>query len=571
MQQPEPDRVVTLPMVNAFVTTASGHREVMIGYPLLAGLSRGQLRSVLAHEMGHLAHGHTRTGGLAYRASGVLEQTVARLDKSLVRRFVVGYHRLYLLISMSVLRDHERQADDWSARLVGGPEAASAFPAVARLGAVWDLLVDDLLPLAASVNARPPLVQAIHELSAGHQTKLDWFVDQRVNRKPSRWSTHPSDSERIQRLQSAPAVQPAPEPAWHVLGRQTSWTLDPQVGGNALLAIEADLLGEDMNPASWEQVVHESQVLEVRESVGFLVDQLSAQVPHRPANLRSTLEILSTGARGPAGALVTPLMRGDLPVEQRPAALEASIATAARASIYLTLVDQGRAWTSMRWDGPGELAYRRSSGEVVASPPELEITVPLDGEQAARILGWLAWDGIDIDAPFVTDAVSAGGATTGHSEQAPVRRLHSITNGGIAAMQLRPRRPGLGRRVLHDVLVMDDGLLISRVPGKIGMRVAFQARYLPGRLERQSIERLQQLVDAVAGDPQSWADTGEALWVPYPTVRHSALSKGLDSFWGKHLDLDLADGTTLKLKWTSFSIEVGEVHPTLRAVLLGPA
>src|SRR5690349_520239 len=27
MKQPEPDRVVTLPMVNAFVTTASGHRE----------------------------------------------------------------------------------------------------------------------------------------------------------------------------------------------------------------------------------------------------------------------------------------------------------------------------------------------------------------------------------------------------------------------------------------------------------------------------------------------------------------------------------------------------------------
>lgn len=54
-QTAPPSRIVIVPEVNAAVTEADGRRELMIGLPLLATFSRGELRSVLAHELGHFA------------------------------------------------------------------------------------------------------------------------------------------------------------------------------------------------------------------------------------------------------------------------------------------------------------------------------------------------------------------------------------------------------------------------------------------------------------------------------------------------------------------------------------
>jgi Zn-dependent protease with chaperone function len=60
MQTERPQRVVVNGTVNAAVTQVGGHREMVIGLPLLAGMSRDELVSVLAHELGHFASGHTR-------------------------------------------------------------------------------------------------------------------------------------------------------------------------------------------------------------------------------------------------------------------------------------------------------------------------------------------------------------------------------------------------------------------------------------------------------------------------------------------------------------------------------
>jgi Zn-dependent protease with chaperone function len=585
MDQPTPDRVVVLPMVNAFVTTASGHREVMIGYPLLAGLSRGQLRSVLAHEMGHLAHGHTRSGGLAYRASGLLKETVARLDSGFTRQLVVGYYRFYLLISMSVLRDHERQADDWSARLAGGPEAAAVFPALARLDATWDLLVDAYLPLAGQTGARPDLREGLHQLSAGRKAKLDEVVARQLARVPSRWDTHPGDAERIRRLEAEPALAGArehTEAAWELLGRQQPGpTLDSGLAAAALQEIEAGLLSTSGATVSWQQVVEDATLQNARSQVDFVVDQLQAQQPEIPSTLRGLLAALA----GPSGrALVAPLLRGDLAPERREAAITGTILGTTHSAILLALAEPGRARMALRWDGPAELEFRTPAGEVTPWPDELEPTAPLDPAQVTRILDRLTADGIDpdrplpIEAPAVAAPAGAPAATgenpahlTGPKAETPARSrtLRSITNGAVIAVKVKPRQPGGTGRTLHDVIVMDDGLLLNRIPGRpYGFWAALQVQYLPGPLVRKGQARVQTLAEEVAGDPITWAAAPEhqALWLPYPSITQARLQKGRGR---RRLTLTQADGSILKLHWTAYSFELGQLDQVLQSALHG--
>lgn len=69
-----PDQILLVPDVNAAVTEETkllgllgGRRTMLLGVPLLQGLTVAQLRSVLAHELGHYSGSHTRLGPVAYR------------------------------------------------------------------------------------------------------------------------------------------------------------------------------------------------------------------------------------------------------------------------------------------------------------------------------------------------------------------------------------------------------------------------------------------------------------------------------------------------------------------------
>ena len=427
MNQPLPDRVVVHPTVNAFVTTASRRREVMIGYPLLASLTRPQLRAVLAHEMGHLAHGHTGTGWVTYRASSLLEQTIDGLDGSQAQRLVVLYHRLYLRISISVLRDHEHQADVWSARLAGGARAASVFPAIVRLRFVWDLLQERYLPLAAQVEARPPLASALTELTRARAGELNEVVARELTREPSRWDTHPSDAERMARLEALPGTNPATDtdpatglrtatdadaPAWQLLGRPSGLSAPkapkaptaPDVAWTALLAIEAALLPPDTITATWEQVMDRSELSTARRDVHLVQSHPIGSGPDRRANLRELLETLSSESGRHIGAA---LIRADLPRGYWEGALNIATARAARAALLVALADQGRARAVLRWDHPSPaLQYRTAVDEFRSWPEELTLPGPLDPALVTRALEWLVRDGIDVDAALRTEVPS---------------------------------------------------------------------------------------------------------------------------------------------------------------------
>ncbi|MCZ9338236.1 M48 family metallopeptidase, partial [Streptomyces sp. TRM76130] len=69
-----PSRIALTPDVNAAVSEDArllgllpGPRRLYLGVPLLQGLTEAQLRSVLAHELGHYSNADTRLAALTAR------------------------------------------------------------------------------------------------------------------------------------------------------------------------------------------------------------------------------------------------------------------------------------------------------------------------------------------------------------------------------------------------------------------------------------------------------------------------------------------------------------------------
>src|SRR5436190_1994303 len=82
-----PREVYLAPDVNAGVAHIGGFagigaRPIMIvGLPLMAALTRSELRGVIAHEFGHYAGGETRLAPVVYRTREAIFRTVVGLAK----------------------------------------------------------------------------------------------------------------------------------------------------------------------------------------------------------------------------------------------------------------------------------------------------------------------------------------------------------------------------------------------------------------------------------------------------------------------------------------------------------
>lgn len=99
-----------------------GRRYLYLGVPLLQGMTLQQLRFVLAHELGHYSHQHTRLGELTYRGRVVIARTILQVGPSSLGGLLLSaYAGLYRLVSAAVSRAQEIEADRVAARFAGTP------------------------------------------------------------------------------------------------------------------------------------------------------------------------------------------------------------------------------------------------------------------------------------------------------------------------------------------------------------------------------------------------------------------------------------------------------------------
>ena len=182
---------------------------LLLGLPLLVGLSVEELRSVLGHEFGHLSRFHGRFGAWIYRLrsswfslSSQLEQR--RTSLGWFQSFFVTFLPRFDATTFVLARRHEYEADEISAALVGARTAGAALARHALLDRIvgerfWTSIDD----LNSETGRAPEDIEArmAASLRAGidEPTARVW-LEEALRRPTDLDDTHPSLADRLRAL-----------------------------------------------------------------------------------------------------------------------------------------------------------------------------------------------------------------------------------------------------------------------------------------------------------------------------------------------------------------------------------
>lgn len=205
------------------------HRNyLLIGLPLMKGLTPAQLEAVFAHEFGHLAGGHGAVTNHIYRLRLSWARLLEVLEREqsagliLFKHFFKWYSPYFSAYSFPLARVNEYRADAVAAKLCGAPVAAQALTSVE---VVANYLGSNFWPgihKQAETFPQPAFApfQAMSgqfstaELMDGAQAVIERALQQATNVD----NTHPALCDRLNALQ-APAsfLPPAPGAAADIL------------------------------------------------------------------------------------------------------------------------------------------------------------------------------------------------------------------------------------------------------------------------------------------------------------------------------------------------------------------
>ena len=211
-----PDEIRLVAEVNAAVAEDAkllglrpGRRYLYIGTPLLHGLSVSQMRAVLAHELGHYSHSHTRLGPLSYRGRMAIIKTIEEVGPTSIAGYVFrGYARLYVLVQNSVSRRQEREADQAAVRIAGRHATASALRELEPIDAAWGFYLNNYVGWGLETGYAPAgVVARFSELLAGRNAELSRLRAEAPSAKRSWWDTHPPIAERVALIEREPDAQ----------------------------------------------------------------------------------------------------------------------------------------------------------------------------------------------------------------------------------------------------------------------------------------------------------------------------------------------------------------------------
>lgn len=218
-----PDELYLIAEVNAGVAEHSrllgllpGRRRMLLGLPMLAGLTVPRLRAVLAHEFGHYSNRDTRLGGVTMRGRAAVLHTVEAFRRGgglrlqyLIGSLYVGYARMFLRTSQPVARQQELAADQVAARHAGRDAMAAALRIIPVLTAAHTHYLETYAGMGKPLGALPP----VGEVYAGFPRLLAARPGERLAalsagqrpRRPHTYDSHPPTAERIALIEKLPA------------------------------------------------------------------------------------------------------------------------------------------------------------------------------------------------------------------------------------------------------------------------------------------------------------------------------------------------------------------------------
>jgi Zn-dependent protease with chaperone function len=184
------------------------HRNyLLLGLPLIKGLTVAQFTAVLAHELGHLSGGHARVSNWVYR----LRQIWSRLDAEFSRRAQTGsgvirnffhwYSPRFNATSFPLARANEFEADAAAVRLTSPADAAQALTGLSVLSQFLDQKYWPSIHDQAKEQPQPSFAPYSNFVGnavlAVPEPERQHWLSEALARTTSYVDTHPSLTDRL--------------------------------------------------------------------------------------------------------------------------------------------------------------------------------------------------------------------------------------------------------------------------------------------------------------------------------------------------------------------------------------
>ncbi|MCP4981285.1 MAG: M48 family metalloprotease [Gammaproteobacteria bacterium] len=190
---------------------------LFLGLQLLLALSPQEMRSVLAHEIGHLSGNHSRFSGWIYRVRITWQRIMLAFEDShsfgaiLMRKFFDWYAPKFSAYSFALARSNEYEADQVAAELTSSATAAKALANVyAKVPYInseyWDVYFDK-----ADLEPKPPnppyegLASFLKESPVSREQLIE-LINKELEVETHYADTHPALRDRIQAITDTAVV-----------------------------------------------------------------------------------------------------------------------------------------------------------------------------------------------------------------------------------------------------------------------------------------------------------------------------------------------------------------------------
>ncbi|MGR9108444.1 MAG: M48 family metallopeptidase [Gammaproteobacteria bacterium] len=195
---------------------------LIIGLPLLLGLSKPQCIAVIAHEFGHLTGNDCRFNGWIYRVRTAWWRIMEAFDHSggvtgiVFGKFFDWYAPFFNAYSFALARLNEYQADAMSARITSNSVVAQALVLTNLLATLLDTEYWAKLDKRIAASSRVPdslyseLKRYLEAAPFSREIRHD-TIKKLIKEKTGHWDTHPCLKDRVLALTSRIPVPHLPE------------------------------------------------------------------------------------------------------------------------------------------------------------------------------------------------------------------------------------------------------------------------------------------------------------------------------------------------------------------------
>ncbi|MET9232346.1 M48 family metallopeptidase [Lentzea sp. NPDC003310] len=376
-----PDEIHLVDKANAGVWERGGTRYMELGLPWVAGMTIGELRSVLAHELGHYGGGHTRLSALTARAQTALG-LVSRTDTAFVG-VLWAWARLYALAAASESRKHERFADEVSVAAAGREASMRSLLRGGPLGVAWQDYKRWYVSMAVLAGRTPPLLEGFrayldHPRRVHQLREIEPLLA--AQEPTSVFDSHPPIRERVATIGRTSPVSGGVAEA---VDERSSWPLLDGLPPEQVAAL-VEVQGP---PIAWEELARLAGPVLVRRNADVLrhagrVSKVGETVADVLRALEGAQLHKLTGA--PVDASLTRAEVHDAAVETVTELLGCMVAD--------VLVSTGRAQLELNWGG---LFVLRTADGAAVYPDDLVAPAVRDANQVADVRRRLQTLGVD--------------------------------------------------------------------------------------------------------------------------------------------------------------------------------